>query len=243
MDFADKGGNAHRRFFIGIGIGSYDDPTLDLPKAEPDVVQVAEWLRAMAEARRAGRGVVDEHLPVGIEVLNRAGRSEEAKELNSQIEAVDIRWKIESFSEQYEALRKSMLPGSDRTRRLTSLMLVPRRLAQTHQWMRDDVRAGWGANEDGKRLFTLGLMQTNPSLADAQILVDGIRESRSAFEQHNALLAAAQANLAGEEEKAVRAAVEAEVRGDPRPDGTKYGIPADSERMALAQRLLQGEGV
>ena len=49
MDFADKGGYPPRRFFIGIGIGSYDDPTLDLPKAEPDVIQVAEWF-----TRRSG---------------------------------------------------------------------------------------------------------------------------------------------------------------------------------------------
>jgi len=30
-------------FFIGIGVGTYDDSALNLPKAEGDVVQVADW--------------------------------------------------------------------------------------------------------------------------------------------------------------------------------------------------------
>jgi len=70
------------------------------------------------------------------------------------------------------------------------------------------------------------------------VLVDGIRASRSAFEQYNALLAAAEAELEGEEAKAVRAAVEAEIRGDPRPDGIRTGIKAGTDRMALVQRFL-----
>ena len=43
MGCAEDGTSAGRRYFIGIGVGSYDDPELDIPRAEPDVVEVAEW--------------------------------------------------------------------------------------------------------------------------------------------------------------------------------------------------------
>lgn len=43
MDFGDDAENAARRFFVGIGVGSYDDPKLNLARAEPDVAQVGEW--------------------------------------------------------------------------------------------------------------------------------------------------------------------------------------------------------
>jgi hypothetical protein len=174
-------------------------------------------------------------------VLNRAGRSEDAKALSSRIEGIDARWELESFSVQYEALRATMPPGADRTSRMEVQLLVPHRLARTHQWTRDDIWAGWKSGEDGKRMFALGLIEANPRLADVRVLVDGIRASRSAFEQYHALVAAAGAKLGGEEAKAVRAAVEAEVRGDPRPDGSEPGIKPGSDRMTLARRLLQGE--
>lgn len=210
-----------------------------IAKHDPDPEQaVASWLRAMADARRAGRGVVDEIWPLGIEVLNRAGRSEDGKALSSRIEAIDARWELESFSEQYEALRRTMPPGADRTGRMEGLLLVPRRLGRTHQWTRDDIRAGWESGEDGKRLFALGLIQGNPGLADVQVLVEGIRASRSAFEQYHALVAAEETKLADEEGNAVRAAVEAELRGDPRPDEIEPGIKPGSSRMAVARRLL-----
>jgi hypothetical protein len=210
-----------------------------IAKHHPDPEQaIASWLRAVADARRAGRGVVDELCPLGIEVLTRAGRSEGGKALNSRIQAIDARWELESFSEQYEALRRTMPSGADRTGRLEGLLLVPRRLGRTHQWNRDDIRAGWKSGEDGKQLFALGLIQGNPGLADVQVLVEGIRASRSAFEQYHALVAAEEAKLAGEEGNAVRAALEAELRGDPRLDGIEPGIKPGSDRMVVAQRLL-----
>ena len=47
MGLVDDGG---RRYFGGIGVGSYDDPTLDLPRAEADVREVAAWF-----TERSGR--------------------------------------------------------------------------------------------------------------------------------------------------------------------------------------------
>lgn len=211
-----------------------------LAKHDPDPERAAaSWLRAMAEARRAGRGAIDEIRPLGIEVLGRAGRLEEAKNLDAAIDRIDARWELEGFAGQYEALRRALPPGNERTRRMTALLLVPRRLARTHHWRREDVRAAWASEEDGKRLFALGLMQADPDLADRSVLVDGIRGSRSAFEQYNALLAAAGAKLEREEAREVKAAVEAELRGEPRPDGVDADINTETSRYVLAQRVLK----
>lgn len=200
---------------------------------------LASWLRAMANARRAGRGAVDEIWPWGIDLLNRAGRSEEAKALNAEVERIDIRWELESFSEQYEALRRTMPTGAERTRRMTALLLVAHRLAQTHSWSPADIHAAWASNEDGKRLFALGLMQADRNLANVEVLVDGIRGSRSAFEQYHALRAAEVAVLRGEDAEAVRRAVQAELRGDLRADGSDSHIGTDSDRFRTAQRVLR----
>src|SRR5689334_1110922 len=43
MGSVDHDRQGARRFFVGIGVGSYDDSTLDLPNAEADVVKVADW--------------------------------------------------------------------------------------------------------------------------------------------------------------------------------------------------------
>jgi hypothetical protein len=211
-----------------------------IARREPDAERaLANWLRAMAHARRAGRGAVDEIWPCGIELLNRAGRSEEAKALNAEVEQIDIRWELESFSEQYEALRKTMPTGAERTRRMTALLLVAHRLAQTHSWSPADIHTAWASNEDGKRLFALGLMQGDPQLANVEVLVDGIRASRSAFEQYHALRAAEVAVLRGEDAEAVRSAVQAELSGELRADGIDTRIGADSDRFRAAQRVLR----
>ena len=211
-----------------------------IARREPDAERaLASWLRAMANARRAGRGAVDELWPCGIELLHRAGRSEEAKALNAEVEQIDIRWELESFSEQYEALRRTMPTGAERTRRMTALLLVAHRLAQTHSWSPADIHTAWASNEDGKRLFALGLMQGDPQLANVEVLVDGIRASRSAFEQYHALRAAEVAVLRGEDAKAVRSAVQAELRGELRADGIDTRIGTDSDRFRTAQRVLR----
>jgi hypothetical protein len=199
---------------------------------------IAGWLQAMAEARRAGRAAIDRIRPLGIELLNRAGRTEDAKKLNADIEAIEMRWELESFSEQYEGLRKTMSPSGDRTRQMTVLLYVPRRLAGAHPWTLDDIRRIWASGEDGKRLFALGLIQGDSCLAVAEVLADAIRGSRSAFEQYAALLAAREAKLDGDALRTVLNAVDAEIRGVPRPDGVDSGLTQGTGRTQLAKQLL-----
>ncbi len=204
---------------------------------QPDAA-LSAWLRAMSSARHAGRGAVEDIRDIGRALLVRAAGEDRARELDAEISAIDARWELEAFSEQYEALRRTRAAGVDRTRRMTALLHVPRRLALSLAWKQADVEAGWASGEDGKRLFMLGLMQAAPQLAVTHVLEDAIRGSRSAFEQYHALLAAVNAQLRGEQWQAVRAAAEAELRGDARADGVEAGLGQDSERRGLAQRLL-----
>ena len=99
VEFEAGRGNLEKatEHFANIAVPLFRARALDaIAKRHPDLEQaVASWLRAVANARRARRGVVDELRPLGIEVLNRLGRSEEGKALSSRIEAIDARWELE----------------------------------------------------------------------------------------------------------------------------------------------------
>ena len=122
---------------------------------------------------------------------------------------------------------------------MSSLLFVPRRLARTRRWTHDDITTAWHSGDDGSRLFALGLIQADPALAMSDVLVDGIRRSRSALEQHEALSAALGCDLSGADADAVRSAVESELRGVPRPDGIDAQITGDGSRLSLAERLVE----
>jgi len=211
-----------------------------IARHDPDPDQaLTSWLRALASARPAGRGAVNEVLQVGPVVLGRCGRQNDVLTLKHDLAELDARWELEGFAEQYAALRSTLSPGIDHTRRMAALLLVPRRLADTRKWTLDELHAAWNSGDDGKRLFVLALIQEKPVLAAVDILVDGIRASRSAFEQYNALSAALGAKLKRREAALVRRAVESEVKGEPREDGVVVNLRNDSMRMAVARKLLR----
>jgi hypothetical protein len=121
---------------------------------------------------------------------------------------------------------------------MAALLQVPQRLAGSHGWTLDDIRRIWATGENGKRLFVLGLIQGAPALAIADVLVDAIRQSRSAFEQYAALLAARDARLDEAALRMVHDAVDAEFRGSPRLDGVDSGVTRDAGRKGLAEQVL-----
>lgn len=192
---------------------------------------VTTWLRALAEARAAGLAPVRALLDQGYDLLRRAGLADEADGLQTEVERVDALWEIENFSEQYGALRQTMLAGEARTRRLDALMLGPRLLAQSRTWAAADVSAAWQADDDGKRLFALAMIEAQPELTSDEILHEAIRRSRSAYEQYVALEAALACARRGLLSPVVRSAINAELEDEPRADGTRSGIGADSDRL------------
>jgi hypothetical protein len=197
------------------------------------------WMSALIFACRAGRGEVERLLPVGTLIFHKAGRGAEAAALDLRVWDVDAAWQLELFVDEYASLRANMRRGKARTRLMTSLMLAPIELAKRRPWTEAEVRRAWERGEAGSRLFALGLMIGLPQLALADVLEEGIRRSRSAFEQNRALYAAANSDLGGDDAARVVQAVRDELEGRPRPDGSKAFLPEGQDRLRLAERVLQ----
>jgi hypothetical protein len=123
---------------------------------------------------------------------------------------------------------------------MTALLFIPSRSAARRTWSKAEVVEAWESGDDGKRLFALALISGNPSLAVAEVLVQGIRSSHSAFEQYHALRAAnaARSSLNPATRQQVDAAVKAEEQGLPRDDGMGP-LPDKSDRMALARLYVK----
>jgi len=163
--------------------------------------------------------VLDETLAVGLRLLTRHGRKSDAEALRARVADLDIAWQLERFAEEYATVRQTRASSVERTSQLTSMLHRPRRVVRAREWTRDDATAAWRSGDEGKRIFALLLLQEKPELASAALLADGIRGSRSAFEQYHALRAACRSDLPPHEAAIVRAAIEAELRGEQRPDG------------------------
>ena len=242
VETAARGGDlaSAREIVAKIEVPLFKAEALDaIALHDPDVeAGIDSWMEALIAARRAGRGAVARGLPSGLALLQNVGRLNEALALERRLVDVDAAWQIELFVDEYAALRASMTPGEERTRILTGLLLAPIHLARTRTWTKAEVQAAWNRGKDGSRLFALGLMEGDPALAIPDLLAAGIRASRTAFEQHQALRAAAggEANV-GIAETVLRA-IRDEMSGRPRPDGSRAWLDGPN-RLLLAKRILE----
>lgn len=196
------------------------------------------WCEALILARRAGRGSVETVLPVGAALLRAAGRPAEADALAQRIATIDAKWQLEKFIDEYSAIRVNMPPGEDRTRTMTRLLYVPIGLARNGESRELDVHDAWARGEDGSRMFAIGMMQGDPDLLSPEIMYDAIRNSRSAFEQFNALKAVAGLPETRLIDPRVLQAVVEEMSGQPRQDGTRAWLEG-SDRRRLATLILE----
>lgn len=211
-----------------------------IARHDPDEeAAIGAWMEALVVGRRAGRGAVERVLEVGIELLHKFGRRDDALALRRRVDDVDAAWELELFVDEYAFLRASMPSGSQRTAMLEGLMLAPMELAVTRAYTTAEVEAAWRRGEDGSRLFALGLMRGDPGLAVTEFLVEGIRASRSAFEQFHALCAVPPAQWGFALPPGVVRAVEDEMHDVPRADGSPARIKESTHRIRVAQRLLE----
>ena len=90
---------------------------------------------------------------------------------------------------RYERLRTTEPSGWDRTSRMEDMLREVRAL-DTDALGASDVAAIFSTGSDGNRIVALALVEGNPRLATADVLIDAIVDTRSAFEQYHALLAA-----------------------------------------------------
>jgi hypothetical protein len=82
-------------------------------------------------------------------------------------------------------------------------------------------------------------MVGNAALVVPDLVVEGIRRSRSAFEQYYALCAVEISDLRAGQADAVVRAIKEEVDGVPRSDGSRTSLGEGSSRLRVARRILK----
>jgi hypothetical protein len=97
-----------------------------------------------------------------------------------------------SIAKVYEQLRNAMPPGRARTLEMTRLMARSRRAAKDSPLTAADAATRFFAGSEGERIEVLGIMQGNADLRDLDVALEGVRASRSAFEQYQAIRLAQQ---------------------------------------------------
>lgn len=152
--------------------------------------------------------------------------------------AEELEWRAQSLlaaasavGSRYERLRTTEPSGWDRTSRLEEVLREARAL-DTDVLSASNVAGIFAAGSDGNRIAALALVEGDPRLATAEVLVDAIVRSRSTFEQYHALVAAEGAldQLSAADRARVREAVESVLAG---PLGD-----TSSDRRTVARRVL-----
>jgi len=159
-----------------------------------------------------------------------AGDMDRAEEL--ELRAQQLLGSAGSVATRYELLRTTEPSGWDRTSRLEQVMRAGRAL-DAEVLAPQQVTDLFATGSDGNRMVAIALIQSDPRLATADVLVDAIGETRSSFEQYQALVAAEQAadRLPDADRARLREVVEALLAG---PLGQR-----SSDRRTVARRLLE----
>lgn len=159
-----------------------------------------------------------------------AGDTDRAEELERRAESLLAA--ARAVGSRYEHLRTTEPSGWDRTSRMEGALREARAL-DTLVLTASDVASVFATGTDGNRIVALALVEGDPRLATADILVDAIVHSRSAFEQYHALVAADRAleHLSPEDRSRVGVAVESSLAG---PLGER-----SSDRRTVARRILE----
>jgi hypothetical protein len=162
-------------------------------------------------------------------------RNLELQFASAALPTTGIRERLAAYAARYEQIRSTDEPSDERTYRMTTLMAEARAIAQAAPLPFVDVRHMLENGTDGERVIALGLAQDRPDPRLLDLIVGVIGDSRSAFEQYQALGAAlelvpmllldtsAQAAL----KKALKSAVQ----------NQRNGIEEDSSRLALVRAI------
>jgi len=91
------------------------------------------------------------------------------------------------IAQDYRDLRRSMRGGAERTQAMTEVVDRARQLAADQDFEPAEVARWLRSGTEEERVTALGMMQARPELRDFNAMLDAIVESRSAFEQYQAL--------------------------------------------------------
>jgi hypothetical protein len=134
---------------------------------------------------------------------------------------------------EYERVRREMPRGRDRTSEMTRVIAKARTIGQQQKPSPEMLRRVFDGSEGG-RVVALALASATPDRDLVDIVLDGIRNSRSAFEQYHALRAAEAfvPILSPGDGKNLHDAIAEQMS----PGGR---IGDDQDRLTVAKRVLQ----
>jgi len=165
----------------------------------------------------------------------RAARRDVERELRSSIGSVDsVVERLDECGRRYESLRSTQPPGNERTLQMGALMAEVRALAGQVAITPRTVKERFGTGRDGDRVVALTLLEAVPLVQCLDQIIEGIRDSRSAFEQFQALRAAEEvlAILGPADRQRLADSLEAALH-DP-----EKGIDEDPSRLFPIEQML-----
>lgn len=141
---------------------------------------------------------------------------------------------LEEYGRKYEELRSTMHPDTERTFLMSSLMAEVRAVAGNMRVTPEIVKSRLASGKEGDRVVALTLLEAVPLRECFEEILDGIGNSRSAFEQFQALRAAEEilSQLDSGERARLAECLEAELL---KPE---KGIDEDSSRRLPIERML-----
>lgn len=150
-------------------------------------------------------------------------------------EAQQARKQLKELARVYEEMRRDMGPGTGRTLELTSIVTQARALAKQAGYGSIEVSELFAGDSEGSRIVSLAIVQALPDLNFFDLVLQSISNSRSAFEQYQALQAMERlVPLLNADQKRELTVV----LKDQRSGGPGKFITKDSDRWLLSTRML-----
>ncbi|MBN1146541.1 MAG: hypothetical protein JXA78_04745 [Anaerolineales bacterium] len=167
--------------------------------------------------------------------LRQTRQALEANMVSSAPEAQQAREQLTKLAGVYEGLRRGLDPGTKRTVSLTSVVTQARALAKRAGYGSKEVGDLFAGDSEGARIVSLAIVQALPDANFFDLALESISNSRSAFEQYQALQAMEHLlpllNADQKRELTV-------VLKDQRSGGHGKFITKDSDRWLLSSRML-----
>lgn len=165
-------------------------------------------------------------------------------ELESQLttlapEAQQARLQLQALARDYDNARETMKPSTERTLKLSSIVAQARALAKRAGYGSMEVSDLFAGESQGDRVVSLAIVQALRDTNFFDLVLQSIKESKSAFEQYEALNAAERmlSLLDNQQKKKLAALLEDQRSGKPGKHITR-----DSDRWFLSDRILKAIG-
>jgi hypothetical protein len=223
---------------LGVAGGGVKTPAGEA--TTPGLAAVFEWFDAEVKRDTIPAVLAGLNSPnVVTDPERRSDTRDLRRDLEFQLAAVTpytggVREALDRYAQEYESLRVTMPSGRERTLRMTSLTAEARAIARTAPLATVDLRNMLETGSHGERAIALAVAQDHPSPRLFDLICGAILQSRSAFEQYQALGAALELVplLDTDQRRRLRTVIESAL-SDP-----ERAIRDDASRHRLADAVL-----